>query len=157
GGAADGAEQRAGADGGVGERAAHAGEERVGGLEQLLRHVAARGDRAHQDEERDDGERIGARQGEWHGAEHLQRPAPAVDGGVAEEPARGEREADRHAEEDQQQQADDAEDADQPDAHFSPSFVKNITAAASADPIMPASTGAQYQMRGMARSEVTSW
>ena len=83
--AADRAEQRAGADGGIGERAAHAGEHRVAGLEQLGRHVAARGDRAHQDEQRNDRERIGAGELIGHEAEHLQRRRPAVDRGIAEQ------------------------------------------------------------------------
>ena len=110
--AADRAEQRAGADRGIRQRAADAGEHRVAGLEQLGRHVAARGDRAHQDEQRNDRQRIGAGELIGHEAEHLQRRRPAVDRGVAEEARGRERHRDRHAQEDQHQQQGDAEQAD---------------------------------------------
>ena len=109
-GAADRAEQRAGADRGVRQRAADAGEHRVGGLEQLGRHVGARGDRAHQDEQRDDRERIGARQlNRARGPSILSagasRRAPRSRG--SRPPASATR--DRHPQEDEQEEAGDAE------------------------------------------------
>ena len=71
--AADGAERRAGANRGVGKRAAEPREHGVGRFEELARHAGARGDRAHQDEERHHRERIGARELEGHRAEHGER------------------------------------------------------------------------------------
>ena len=49
------------------------------------RHVAARGDRAHQDEQRNDRQRIGARELDRARGRTSSAPAPAVDRGVAEQ------------------------------------------------------------------------
>ena len=58
GGAADGAEGGAGPDDGHGEPAAHASGKHLGGLEQRGREARSLGQRPHQDEERNDGQRI---------------------------------------------------------------------------------------------------
>src|SRR4029077_2174027 len=65
-----------------------------------------------------------------------------------------ERDRDRHAREDEREQRHDAEDADQARRHCF--LLRSIHSAARADPIMPNSTGAQYQRRWIERSEVTS-
>src|SRR5260221_613005 len=146
----------AGADGGAGERAAHAGKDGVGRVEQLARYIGARGHRANQDEEWNHRQRVGARQREWHRAEHLQRLVPAIERGIAGQPARCQCEPDRHARENEEQQPDHPQDADRRDAHLPGSRANSIAAAAIPAPIMPASTGIQYHRRGSARSEVTS-
>src|SRR5207249_11167178 len=91
-----------------------------------------------------------------HAAEHLERRCPAIERRVAEQAARRERDGDRHARENQREEQHHAQRADEADAHFS-ALGKIITTAASAPPIRPNSTGIQYRMRWIERSEVTSW
>ncbi len=80
----------------------------IGGVVEIAAHAGGTRDVAHQDEHRDDGELIEARDREGLGAERRQGMGPAADRDGAEEAGGEDRQADRHPKDEQREQRDDA-------------------------------------------------
>ena len=110
--AAQRGEERAGDDRRRGQSAADMADPGIGGVVEIAAHAGGAGDVAHQHEHRNDGELIEARDREGFRAERGQRVGPAADRHRAEEADGEHRQADRHPQDEQREQRDDAGEAD---------------------------------------------
>ena len=110
-------EAGAGDDGGGGEPAADMADPGIGRVVEIAAHAGGAGDVAHQHEHRNDRKLVEARDREGFRAQRRQRMLPAADGDVAEEPGNQHRQADRHAQDEQQEQPGDADEPDRGVAH----------------------------------------
>ena len=110
---ADRPETGAGADCAHGERAAQAAEQGIGRPVQVARHAGTGGDDAHQDEQGHDGEPVSVFADQVGGcfARRQAGIAPAVHDGIAEQAGNPEGGADRHADQDQPEDRQQAEPA----------------------------------------------
>jgi hypothetical protein len=111
-GATDCGKAGAGEDGGEAEATAQVADEGVGGTEQLAAH-ARRGDEcAHQQEHRDHAECVVGHRAHRRLADQLQRGPRADDHAKAGDADEAHGHADRHAQEHQREQHDEADDGD---------------------------------------------
>ena len=112
-GAADGGEAAAGSDGRDAETAAQMAEKGIGGAEQFAAHAGGRGEGAHQQEQRDDGEFGVGGGADRRLRQDLQgRPDVADHVAEAEHADRAHGDADRHAQQHQREQRDEPGDGD---------------------------------------------
>ena len=108
-GAADRREAAAGGDGGDAEPAAEMAEEGVGGAEQLAAHAGGRGERAHQQKQRDDGEfGVGGGADRRLRQQLERRPIVAGQKAKAGDADQAHGDADRHTQQHQREQRDEA-------------------------------------------------
>ena len=110
--AGDRGEAAAGRDGGDAESAAPMAEKGVGGAEQLAAHAGVGDERAHQQEHRDDAERVVGHRPHRGVADDLERRPAADEIGEAADADEAHRHADRHAQQHQREQHDEADDGD---------------------------------------------
>ncbi len=131
--AADRRKAAAGRDGGDAEPAPEMAEEGVRGAEQLAAHAGGGGERAHQQEHRDDGEIVVGHRAHGGVADDLEGGRAADDVGEAADAHQSHRHADRHAQQHQHEQDDETEDGNRVGAHR-----KDLIRPASLDPGRPA-------------------
>ncbi len=125
--AGDRREAAAGGDGGDAETAAQMAEEAIGRAEQFAAHAGVRHEGAHQQEHRDDAERVVGHRPHRRLADHLQGRDAADDVAEAGDADEAHRHADRHAQQHHREQRDEPDDGDgiaaQVKCHYSTALI----------------------------------